>query len=68
MIAEFTRTMSIADAARRADMTPNGLRWHIDRGQVETIRTPLGRVIVRESFEAFLSRRAERAIARPAVL
>ena len=68
MIAELTSMMSIADAARRADMTPNGLRWHIERGQIETIRTPLGRVIVRDSFEAFLRSRAERAIANAASL
>ena len=57
--------ISIAEAAERADMTRNGLRYWIDRGHVRTIGTPYGRAIVRSSFEEFLARRAERQSKTP---
>ncbi len=68
MIGELTSTISISDAARRAGMTPNGLRYWLEREQVETIKTPLGRVIVQESLEAFLRNRTQREIEIPAGL
>jgi len=61
MVAELADTMTISEAARYSAMTPNGLRYWIERGEVETIRTPLGRVVVRESFESFLRNRAQEA-------
>ncbi len=49
--------ITIARAAREAGMTTNGMRYHLERGRVETQQTPLGRVVVRKSLEQFLEGR-----------
>jgi len=51
--------ITIAEAAQRANMTRNGLRWHVDRGRIQVIGTPYGRAVVRESLEQFLRDRAQ---------
>ena len=60
MIAEMTQTISIAEAARRAGMHPNTLRYWIQRRCLETVGTPLGRVVVRESLDEFLRDREQK--------
>jgi len=57
--------ITIAEAAQLANMTRNGLRWHVDRGRIAVIGTPYGRAIVRASLEEFLARRAERQSKTP---
>ncbi len=57
MTAVTVQTLTIAEAARRACMHPNTLRYWIAKGEVSTEATPLGRVVRADSFEAFLSRR-----------
>jgi len=64
MVVEAASTMTIAEAARRADMHPNSLRYWIERGVLKTHATPLGRLVDRQSFEDFVSaRKADKAIA-----
>lgn len=69
MIAELTHTdaATIAEAARRGGVHVNTVRKWIDRGHLQVVATPLGRVIIRESLEQLLRDRAqevETAIAR----
>ena len=61
MIAELTNTdaATIAEAARRGGVHVNTVRKWIDRGHLQVVATPLGRVIVRESLEDFLRDRAQ---------
>ena len=62
--AVMVQTLTIAEAARRAAMHPNTLRYWIAKGEISAEATPLGRVVRADSFEAFLSRRAtDKAIA-----
>ena len=68
MVTQMMETITISEAARLGCMTPNGLRYWIERGAIETVRTPLGRVVVRESFEGFLRNRTQREIEIPASL
>jgi len=68
MVVETLPTLTIAEAARQAAMHPNSLRYWIERGHVEAVTTPLGRVIVRESLEEFLRNRTQREIEIPAGL
>ena len=53
-------TVTIAEGARRAGMTANGLRYWISRGAVSTVPTPLGRVVVKDSLDRFLESRKEK--------
>jgi len=66
MIAMQEAVMTIAEAAQRANMTRNGLRYWVDRGHIRVVGTPYGRLVVRASFEEFLRQRAaeDKAIAR----
>lgn len=58
MLAELSGTTTIAESARRAHLSPQTLRYHIKRGQIETVMTPLGRLVIRKSLEEFLQNRA----------
>lgn len=49
--------VTIAESARRLGITPNGLRYWIRRGHIETVATPLGRVVLAESLRAFIASR-----------
>ncbi len=55
----LSNTITISEAARRAGFSANALRYWIDRGHVEVVATPLGRVVVQKSLEAFLQHRAD---------
>ena len=68
MLAELTHTVTIAEAGRRAGVHVNSIRNWIERGHVEVVATPLGRVVVRESLEEFLRNRTQREIEIPAGL
>ncbi len=57
MDLQFADTVTIADGARQARLSPHTLRYHIKRGQIETMMTPLGRLVIRESLETFLRSR-----------
>ncbi len=59
MTAKMAHCLTIAEAARRAEMHPNNLRYWMRRGAVETVQTPLGRVVVRDSLEEFVKLRAD---------
>ncbi len=61
MLAELAQTTTIAEGARMAGLAPQTLRYHIRRGQIETVMTPLGRLILRNSLEKFLRSRADEA-------
>jgi predicted site-specific integrase-resolvase len=60
VIIELSDTLRIVDAAKEAGYTPNGLRYWIGNGTIATVRTPLGRLVIRESLQEFLESRAER--------
>ncbi len=60
VIIELSDTLRIVDAAKEAGYTPNGLRYWIGNGTIATVRTPLGRLVLRESLQEFLESRAER--------
>jgi len=49
--------VSISEASRRAHISPNGIRYWIRRGQIETLKTPLGRVVAVDSLDLFLKGR-----------
>ena len=68
MTAVTVQTLTIAEAARRASLHPNTLRYWILKGEIRAEVTPLGRVVRADSFEAFLRSRADRAVAKAAVL
>ncbi len=60
MSATYQDTISIAQAARQADdVHPNTVRDWIRRGYVDSVLTPLGKVVVRESLEEFLRARSQ---------
>jgi len=61
MLAELAQTTTIAEGARMAGLTPQTMRYHIRRGQIETVMTPLGRLVMRKSLAKFLERRAAEA-------
>lgn len=61
MIAQLADTITIAESARAAQLAPQTLRYHIRRGQIETVMTPLGRLVIRQSLENFLRNRAQQA-------
>ena len=63
MLTNLGATVTIAEAARRMRITPNGLRYWIERGRIETVPTPLGRLVVEESLSAFLRERASSVVA-----
>lgn len=60
MVAQLANTITIAEAARRLSLSPTTMRYWIRRGQVETISTPLGKLVVTESLEEFRRNRSER--------
>jgi len=55
--AVMVPTLTIAEAARRASMHPNTLRYWIDKGMIEVDVTVLGRVVRADSFDRFLASR-----------
>ncbi len=62
MIAEMTQAdvVTIAAAARATGAHTNTIRSWIARGDLQAVQTPLGRVVLKESLDAFLAIRAER--------
>jgi len=57
MAVEMKDTITIAEAARKTGITSNGLRHWIFKGDIETIETPLGKLVVAKSFDEFLEER-----------
>jgi len=57
MVVEMRDTITIAEAARKTGLTSNGLRHWIFKGEIEIVQTPLGRLVVAKSFDAFLEKR-----------
>lgn len=57
---DLQRTITIAEAARKVGITPNGLRHWIAKGEIDTITTPLGRIVVEVALDEFLQRRREK--------
>lgn len=57
--SQFAGTITIAEAARLSGVHPNSLRYWINRGDVETVPTPLGKLVVRESLNEYLRTREE---------
>ena len=68
MLAELARTVTIAQASRRAGTHVNTIRRWIETGRIHAVETPLGKVVDSESLEEFLRSRAARAIANAASL
>lgn len=50
-----------ADAARALGVSKETLVYHIERGRLGVLRTPLGRLIARADVEQFVADRAARA-------
>jgi len=53
-------TITIAEGARRVDISANGLRHWIRKGELDVVPTPLGNLVVKRSLEEFLKQRLER--------
>lgn len=58
-IANMTRMLTIAQAARESCVHVNTVRRWIDAGRLDVLQTPYGRIIDRSSFEEFLRDRAQ---------
>lgn len=65
MAVELTDTITIAEAARRCGVHPNSVRDWAAQGRIETISTPLGKLVISTSLEAFRQRRADKAKETP---
>ena len=56
-VANMTRMLSIAQAARESGVHVNTVRRWIDTGRLDAIQTFYGRAIPRESFEELMRQR-----------
>jgi len=54
---ERNEHIAISEAARRAGVSPSGIRFWIRKGHVDAYRTPLGRLVNADSLELYLEER-----------
>lgn len=60
MVLELGHTTTIVDAAKQLQIHPNSVRYFLDRGRLDAVVTPLGRVVVQESIDRLRVEREER--------